>query len=424
MSRRLPVVLVLAVLVAAALQSAAPAAEKLSFALSGEGRALEVAVANEGVTLGVALAKVDSAPSALGIAAAQCELLGDNADPTALPCSEAQTEQTKYPGNPGDDTPTCAGALPEPINTLVRVELACGSSQSGASNGIAWTRNEGSVAKLSSQLPTAPLLPDTDAAVDQLVDQLTTVLQPVLDQTPQEVQDAVETVVGALDAVEPTDLVEAEIGVARSDVLTKGTKTTVASRSAAARVGILALPTQLGEQVSDVIGTPLDEGLVIIEVGQATADATIDRTSATAASTASPALVTVKVRDITKPEPTYVTVSVAPGETVTVLQGTPAESTITAAAATTKQSKDSAMAAADAVRLHLLKGVQGGIQLGLGRTTAAASVERETKTLPKPPQTRPKTLPSTGGTDLTLPAIAMLAAATGLWVVRRRAGAR
>ena len=107
----------------------------------------------------------------------------------------------------------------------------------------------------------------------------------------------------------------------------------------------------------------------------------------------------------------------APGPTVTILEGTPAESTIPAAGATNKEKTGSAVAAADAVRVHLLKGVEGGVVLGLGRATAAVS-GREVQ--PKAPRPAAQELPRTGGTNLVWPALGLLAAAGALLVLRRR----
>jgi LPXTG-motif cell wall-anchored protein len=161
--------------------------------------------------------------------------------------------------------------------------------------------------------------------------------------------------------------------------------------------------------------------LIIVEVGRANATASIDRFSAVAASDATAAIVNVKVRDITQVEPTYTEIPVAPGQTVTILEGTPAESTITAAVATKEAKTGSALAAADAVRLHLLKGVQGGVKLGLARATAAASVEAKplAERIDNPPNA--KVLPQTGARDVTLIALGLLILAGVALVVRRRA---
>ncbi len=69
-----------------------------------------------------------------------------------------------------------------------------------------------------------------------------------------------------------------------------------------------------------------------------------------------------------------VDIPVAPGETVTILQGTPLESTITVAdGSTTKNPDGSVSSVADGVKLELLKGVNGGIVLELAHAEAGAA---------------------------------------------------
>src|SRR5205823_137416 len=65
------------------------------------------------------------------------------------------------------------------------------------------------------------------------------------------------------------------------------------------------------------------------------------------------------------------TLKVAPGETLTILQGTPLESTITVADGHTEIGPNSAKAVADGVSLELLKG------LSLGTGTAATASDPE-----------------------------------------------
>jgi LPXTG-motif cell wall-anchored protein len=270
------------------------------------------------------------------------------------------------------------------------------------------------------------LLPQLDGVqqqVDNLVDTLVSTLQPVLDQTPAQVQDAVEQVLQIVDDVKATtDVLKVELGPSVSNITNDGNVMKVESSAAGARIGILGIPT-VGTDGTTLINTgdPLTNGLVIIEVGPSQASAIANRLNATSTAAASAAIVTVKVRDITKPEPTYVEVAVAPGQTVTVLEGTPAESTITAAAATTKEDENGAQAAADAVRLHLLKGVNGGLKLGLSRSTAAATVQAvKAERVNRPAPKAPRVLPHTGANDMTLPAIGILLLAGLAFVVRRR----
>lgn len=387
------------------------------YALAGEARGLELAIAGQGVTLGLAMARADSAPSALGVGAGQCTLLGDDPDPESLPCTDESTVKTEYPGTPGDGAEQCAGSLPAPLNEIVDLRLACGASRSGVRAGLPFTTNNGKVAHLGVTLPVGTVF--DSLPVNQVVDDLTETLSPVLDLAPKEVRDAVENVVDLVDDVAATEALAVKLAPSSSNIVRKGTGLRVSSDAAGALIGVLGIPEgQVDGTNVSVSSDPLKNGLLIIEVGRAQATAAIDTKSAAASAAASPAVVTVKVRDITKPKPTYVVVTVAPGETVTVLEGTPAESTITAADSTIEEKANSATAAADAVRLHLLKGVNGGVVLGLGRATAAVNgdVVKNRRITQAPPQ---KVLPFTGGTDMTWLALGLIGLA-GLSLFARR----
>ena len=420
MKRVVSVFAVLAAVVAMAIPAGAkPAATgHTDYALAGEARALELAIGEQGVTLGFALARGTSAPNAIGIGAGQCTLLGSEADPDNLPCNEESTVKAEAPGVAGDDAPKCAATLPEPLNTIVDLRLACGSATSSLVKGTPRTTATGKVAHLGVTLPVGAVL---DAVpVNQLVGTITDTLAPVLDLAPKEVQDAVDNVVELVTGVAETQAIAVELGPSTSGVSSKGNVITVDSSSAGALIGLVGVP-EVGVDGTAITATsdPLKNGLVIIEVGTAQASASLDKTDATAAGAASAALVTVKVRDITKPKPTYVEVSVAPGETVTVLEGTPAESTIVAADSTVSEDGNEAAAAADAVRLHLLKGVEGGVSLALARATAAVQGDH---VLPAPPVKKapPETLPLTGGTDATIPALVLILLAGAVFALRRR----
>ena len=442
MKRALALGAVVALISALAIPAGAAPTRSSKFALSGEARGLELAIGDQGVTLGLALAKVDSTPSAVGVGAGQCSLLGEDEDPDNLPCSDANTTKSAFPGNPGSENLTCSGSLPAPLSDVVDLKVACGSSVSGASKGVAFTRSKGQVGSLQAKLPVGLRLVPLDATldqVDQIVDTLTSTLAPVLGVAPQEVQEVLtgatetvdetkdearETVDGLLEVIQgidATDALKVELGTSVTRIKRAGKIISSESDAAGARIGVLGIPSMDANGGLIQQADPLKNGLVIIEVGTARASASVNRATAESASAASPALVTVKVRDITSPTPKYVEVSVAPGQTVTILQGTPAESTITAADSTTEQAPGSARAVADAVKLHLLKGVNGGVKLGIAGANAAAQAEvDEVKAAPPVAKRPPRTLPLTGAEDMTLVAIVMMVAAAGIFGLRRR----
>lgn len=430
--RRGLVLLALVALVGA-LSAPVGAKQRTDFAIAGEARALEVAIGSEGVTLGLALTEANSKPEILGVGAGQCALLGDDADPDNLPCSDENTVTTRYPGTPGDGNPTCSGSLPAPLDTLLTLRTACGSSLSKLSaKGLPISQNTGKVLELGAKAPLdaqllQSLLPGgiSDDTITDLVDQLTGTLSPILDQTPEEVQGALESILQIVEGAADTEAIKIELGPSASNITPKGQKVTVDSTAAGARIGLLGLPTVDAQGLQVQAADPLKNGLVIIDVGASRSTATIDKATTTADAAASAALVTVKVRDVTSPTPKYVEVSVAPGQSVTVLAGTPAESTISAASSSTDEAEGRASAAADAVGLHLLKGVNGGIRVGLGRTTAGVSVDAVAETLPNVQKKPPTALPVTGG---GLPfggiGLVLLVAAAGSLVARRRFAGR
>lgn len=413
MKRRLAFVVAVFVLAGAALPAGAAAPTSASYALEGEARGLELGLGDQGLTLGVALSRADSKPSAQGVGAGQCSILGDNPDPEQLPCNEATAEKSSAPGEKSTEGQTCGGPqVPDPLGSVLTLDLACGSSVSSIANGVPQTSNVGKVSEVALELDLRGLIPQAEDAKEQLVDQL----QQIIGGAPEPIKNALNQLLDAIDEGQGAQIL---LGPATSDIVATGNALTVTSRAAGALIGVAGIP-DLDDDGVPIPGSSVatEDGLIIIEVGRATASASLDRLSAASSSEATAALVTVKVRDITKVKPTYQTISLAPGQTTTILQGTPAESTITAAAASSKDTQGSAVAAADAVRLHLLKGVSGGLKLGLARTTAAASAEA--KPLAERVQNPPKVLPQTGARDVTLVGLGLLILAGVALAVRRR----
>ena len=416
MTKRLfALIFTLLALLAAALPAGAAAGS--TYALEGEARGLELGLGDQGLTLGVALSRGDSTPSAQGVGAGQCSILGQNPNPDELPCNESTSQSSEAPSGSSskDGTQTCAGpAIPAPLNSVLTLDLACGASASSITGGAPQTTNLGKVSEAALELDLRGLIPQAEDAKEQLVDQL----QQIIGGAPEPIANALDQLLDAVDEGQGAQII---LGPATSDIVSKGTKHTVTSTAGGALIGVAGIP-DLDAEGAPIPGssTATEDGLIIIEVGRASASATIDEVSAAAGSDATAALVTVKVRDITQVKPTYQEVSVAPGQTVTILEGTPAESTITAAGATKESKSGSALAAADAVRLHLLKGVSGGIKLGLARATAAASVDKAQPTVQAKNPPNAKVLPQTGARDVTLMALGLLILAGVAIVVRRR----
>lgn len=340
----IPAALVLAALPAGA---SAPVKTRSSFALSGEARGLELAVGGQGVTLGAAFSSVDSKPSAKGIAAGQCGVLGNEPDPDNLPCNESTTSKSSYPGD-NEMGEVCAGpAVPDPLGSILQIDLACGSSFSALTKGLPTTLNTGKVAEATLEMDVTGVIPEVQEVKELLIDEL----QAILDVAPEPIKNALNQLG---DAIDVGQAVQIRLGPADSSVVATGKMLTASSFAAGAQIGLVGIP-DLDKDGLPIPGTSLatEDGLLIIEVGPARAEASVDSLSAKATSSASAAIVTVKVRDITKLEPTYIEIPVGVDQSVTVLENTPAESTITVSHAVQESDATSARAAADAVSLQI-----------------------------------------------------------------------
>lgn len=423
MKRLIAPVVLMALVVAAAVPAIAQNDSSVRYALAGEARALELAVANNGLTFGVALSEGDSTPKSAGLGAGQCDLLGSDADIEDAACNADSTERSKSPGNEGDIADTCATPdLPPQLDSLLAIDAACGFSQSGAQGNVPTTSNEGRVTNIELTADFSNVSGDLQQVKDDLIEGL----EGVIGMLPPEAQNLLEEILLGLDT---GNVGEIKVGRATSDIRTlSGGGVEVESKAGAIKIGLLGVP-DLDPQGNPIPGTadPLTNGLIIIEVGDASSTASISGSDFGLSADADAALIRVKIRDITQVTPTYIEEEVAPGETQIILEGTPAESTITAADTNTEVTSTVALAASDAVSLHLLQGNEfmGGIRLGLARTTAAASLAQDPNESPSPsvkPTTEvsPKELPATGADNRLPIALVMIAAAALVLVLRRR----
>ena len=398
----------------------ATGARRTNFGLAGEARGLDLAIGQQGVTLGLALTRGDSRPLATGLGAGRCTLLRDIVGLEGLPCADETTETSRAPGRPGDGAMSCAtGSLPAGLDDLLNLRIACGLSRSTLRDGLPVSTNVGRVAALGVDLPLSNLTPDVEQARRQLVDQLAGSLRPLLGAAPA--QGAVDQLLDSIESLgAEAEAVKVELGSSSSNIRPGGDLVNVGSTAAGALIGVLGVPQVVGGEPVAGTADPLRNGLLIIEVGKAVASASVNRANATATSAADPALLRIRLRNITQPGSSYIEVPIAPGETITLFEGTPLESTIVAADSSIQRTRNSARAAADAVSLHLLKGVaNGGVRLALGRATAAANVEAvRVQRQERAPTTR-RVLPVTGGRSFVAIALVLLLGA-GIVLVARR----
>jgi hypothetical protein len=127
--------------------------------------------------------------------------------------------------------------------------------------------------------------------------------------------------------------------------------------------------------------------VVSITVGSAKTTATLDRTGGAGTATADPAIVTITT---TLPGAGANTVTLAPGQSQTLLAGTPLESTISAGSSTVNQGPGGASATANGVTLDLLTGLPGGgISIDLASSSASVTAGAALTATPAPPAAAP-----------------------------------
>lgn len=386
----------------------------------------------KGLTLGLTSTQFSSDPMAKGMASASCELLPTGVSlpklPADLPCSKESVETSSAPeGNGGDGVDSCATVLKV---SIVDLAAACANSLSKIENQRPVSLNKGGVADVNLTVTDLSKLlglgvEDTKNqltnTVSGLVSQVMGTVQGVAPVAPAQLQQAVGNVLNQIRDLNVSKLAAIKAGTASSEVTGQGAIETLTSQAAGAKIGLLG------------IGNPLEDGLVIIDVTAAKATATWDDATGTAKASATPALATIKVRDLLDvvPGSDYLSATVDAGllnNLLAPLSGTILDSSIDLATATPSQEGRSAAASTSGVGLHLLKGVgesapgarDGGLILRIASADAKIAGDVATAT---PIESAP-TLPRTGGqTYVFLAGAALLAIAAPLFArLSRRIG--
>lgn len=360
------------VMTAAVMAAPAGAASPEVFTGSASGTALALTIGATTTSVGDSSAQAASALTAKGQGIGSLSLLGDIADQTASVAGPNQTVAKPQ---------VCANAplpaLPSPLPALT-LNLACSTASATTANNLPTASATATVAGTSADLstilsmvitpgsPTANALQSTlgqlgsvTAAIPLAGAPLSTVLSKVLN------------------AALTTQTLGIKVGGTTSSVTTTGA--TVAAKAVASGAEI------------DLLAVAGGQPLVKIVVGSAGATATYDRSAGRSSPVVDPAIVTVTVAGT---PPIALSTGQAP---LTVLKGTPLESTITPAAGATAANPDgSVKATAAGVGLQLLRGLGGGINLQLAGATAAVSGSLAAAQAPAP-QAPGRTLPRTGG---------------------------
>jgi hypothetical protein len=330
-------------------------------------------------------------------------------------------------GNNVTDTPDPACLLNLPLLGLLTLATACGEAAATTANGLPQAAATGTVAEidLGGSLLT-PLLDAVSAlvgqtvgaVVDPLLALLGNLLNPLLGALNLNVNSLVDDLLEGLERA--TSVLSVSVGPSASQASTSAGS--VKSLSVAEGAVIRVLPGL----------SPLGAPLATITVGKAQAAVDVTRpgpsevgaVNATAVPSFQAALVQVDLGIPLLGNITSIPVSL--GEPLTLLAGTPLESTITVGGGSVSDGPNgSKLAVADGVSIQLLKGLSGGIGIALAHAEAAGgglsaqiSVQQE-QIIPVPQPELAKT-----GSDAWLPMLgaALLLAAFGtrrLLLVRR-----
>jgi hypothetical protein len=422
-------------MVSAFMPSATASEAKALFNGDGSARALDLSIpllnalpivgpTLEGLTVGLTSTLFSSDPKAQGAAIGNCGLLPASLKlplPVGLPCLSDATELSAAPdGEPGDGVDKCASALSLGIVDLV---TSCANSVSKIVDARPVSLNKGGVATLNiglTDLGGLLGLNVTDTA-GGLVNTVTSLLSGVLGTVQGlapvpalDLQGAVKTVLDQLAGLSVAKLATIQAGLSSTDLTNDGLITNVVSSAAGAKVGLLGLTNALSD------------GLIVIDVSLAKAIAQWNDVTGSATSSSTPAVATIKVKDLLNLVPgDYLTSAIDASllnSLLAPLAGTILDSGIELASATPPQQGNNVVASTSGVALRLLRGIgesalgarDGGISLRL----AAADV-RLAGDIVKAAQVAPA-LPVTGGpTYLILGAAALLGLGSPL--VARRA---
>src|SRR5438270_10289971 len=344
---------------------AAPAAHAdtpEAFSATGTARALHISVLGQDATFGVTDGTVGAPLTALANAAGQ--LL----QPASL-SKVALSSDNSTASDPTSGLQKCAlPSLPDPLGTILKTDLACSLAKADITKGAPHAIGTAGVASvgvnaqslLNGVLGNTPL---GSLKLGDTVNQVTDQLQPVLDaiknatkQTPVQL-DPSSTITDLLNSLTTQQTLALTLGNSTSTLGTVADTLTSTSQALGGQIKILP--------IAALNNTPL----ATITVGSSKTTASFDRVKGAGTASFDPALVTVDLAPLLGLPASLTHLSIAPGQTITILQGTPLESTITVADGTTTSNGKSASAVADGASIQLFKGLAS-----LVPTSGASSV--------------------------------------------------
>lgn len=386
-----------------------------SFIATAAARGLDLNLFGTHVTIGQSSALINSTPTAKASGAG-----------VALISGTVSTSEV----NAADQTaaPPKACVLNLPVAGLLNVELACGESRVSTTNGAPAAFGSGVVAgvdlaALSALEPIidllrqllAQLLPVVDQTVGSVLNSLTPTLGNLLGplagnlglDTDSSVAPVSNLVDSLLEGVErATSLVDIRLGESTAETVTAADKVTATANAAGAQIDLLPGLTLGGDPLLSII------------VGSAKSTSVFDRGTAKSTPAFDAAVARVRL-GLPLLGGTVTEIPIQLNTPLTLLAGTPLESTISLGAGRTVTDPNTGSVAsyADGVSIQLLKGLNGGIGLELAH--AETGVGGQTRLVSQQQVVTPvPTLAKTGNDPwLPLTGAGLLAIALG---IRRR----
>jgi hypothetical protein len=383
-----------------------------AFVASASARGLDLSLLGNHITIGASNALIDSSPKAQAQGAGVLLVGGTVAEALVTGADKSQ-----------DPPPACVLNLPLGVLNLA---AACGDAVAATPGGLPQAQGAGGVASLEIGLSLlGPLVDQLAALLDQtvgsVVDPLLGLLGPLLDPLLNTLGLNANSLVSDLLAglQRATAVLRVRAGTSTATGTTDAAK--VASEGHAEGAVIELLPGL----------SPLGAPLATITVGDARARVVVTRPAASQSgpvtAVATPSFDAALVR-VALGLPILGNVTEIPiglGSPLTLLAGTPLESTITLGGGSTSNGPNGTkVAVADGVSLQLLKGLSGGIGLSLAHAEAAgggvsAVITVLEKREPVPAAVLPE-LARTGGPEPWVPMLGALLLLAAL-VTRRAA---
>ena len=323
------------------------------YAGSASGTALKLTVAGQSLTAGVSNAQVASDLSAVASAIGQLAPVGSTAQQQASAKGDGQLQAP-----PQQCATPALPSLPAPFPGLT-AGTACSVVFAGVKDGLPVAAAQGSVATITANAAAtfSTVLQPVLAPVQQLFGQL--------NQIAPQLDPATATVSQLLSVLQNNQTLSLSLGNSRSTVQTVAGNVTATNVASGGEVDILGID---------------GSALAKIVIGSSQAQAVYNRVTGKATPSFDPSIVTVTINPLPASGLAAQTLSVALGQSLTILNGTPLQSTITVADGTSTVNKDGSVTSiADGVSLDLLQGLgassatatDGGIDLALAESTAS-----------------------------------------------------